>query len=137
STSGTGVKVGVLSDSDDSLLSAQSSGDLGAVTVLAGQSGVPGSGEGTAMMEIVADLAPDAQLYFATAFHGVASFASNIQALRSAGCDIIIDDVGYFNESPFQDGPIAQAVNAVTVNGALYFSSAANSGNKDSGTSGC
>ena len=42
----------------------------------------------------------------------------------------------YFNESPFQDGPIAQAVNDVTADGALYFSSAGNEGNKDDGTSG-
>src|SRR6266404_5604186 len=51
--SGAGVKVGVLSDSDDYLADAQNTGDLGNVTVLPGQSGVPGSGEGTAMMEIV------------------------------------------------------------------------------------
>ena len=44
--------------------------------------------------------------------------------------------MGYFNESPFQDGPIAQAVNDVTRDGALYFSSAANSGNKNDNTSG-
>ena len=41
-----------------------------------------------------------------------------------------------WDESPFQDGIVAQAVNAVTADGALYFSSASNSGNKDSGTSG-
>ena len=34
------------------------------------------------------------------------SFAENIRALRAAGCDIIVDDVVYFDESPFQDGPI-------------------------------
>jgi hypothetical protein len=37
--------------------------------------------------------------------------AANITALRTAGCNIIVDDLTYFNESPFQDGPIAQAVN--------------------------
>ena len=103
---------------------------------MSGQSGVPGSGEGTAMLEIVHDLAPNAQLYFATAFNGVASFAQNILDLRSSGCDIIVDDVYYFNESPFQDATIAQAVNSVTADGALYFSSAGNSGNKDDATAG-
>ena len=49
---------------------------------------------------------------------------------------MIVDDVLYFNESPFQDGPIAQAVNAVTADGALYFSSAGNEGNTLDGTSG-
>jgi hypothetical protein len=132
---GSGIKVGVLSDSVDYLANSQALGDLGAVTVLPGQSGA-GSGEGTAMLEIVHDLAPNAQLYFATAFGGQASFAQNILDLYSNGCNIIIDDVGYFDESPFQDGVIAQAVNTVTAGGALYFSSAGNSGNLDAHTSG-
>ncbi len=56
---GSGVSVGVLSDSVDYLTTLQGSGDLPAsVTVLAGQSGNPGTSEGTAMMEIVYDLAP-------------------------------------------------------------------------------
>src|SRR5262249_25104181 len=97
---GTGVKVGVLSDSVDFLAASQASNDLGPVTVLPGQAGV-GSGEGTAMLEIVHDLAPGAELFFATAFNGPASFAQNIRALRAAGCQIIIDDVSYSNESPF------------------------------------
>ena len=135
---GTGVKVGILSDSVDSLAALIATGDLPAgTTVVPGQSGIPGSSEGTAMMEIIHDLAPGAQLFFATAFNGVASFADNIRTLRFGyGCDIIVDDVTYFNEGVFQDGPIAQAVNDVVADGALYFSSAANSGNFTSGTSG-
>ncbi len=43
---------------------------------------------------------------------------------------MIVDDVLYFNRaSPFEDGPIAQAVNDVTADGALYFASAGNEGN--------
>ncbi|HWW00694.1 MAG TPA: proprotein convertase P-domain-containing protein [Candidatus Acidoferrum sp.] len=134
---GSGVKVGVLSDSVDFMAQAQSSGDLPPdLVVLPGQSGVPGSGEGTAMLEIVYDLAPGSKLFFATANGGPAQFARNIRDLRSAGCDIIVDDVGYFDESPFQDGIIAQAVNSVTASGALYFSSAGNEGSKRHGTSG-
>jgi hypothetical protein len=133
---GSGVKVGVLSDSVDHLATVQSSGDLGPVTVLEGQSGVPAAGEGTAMLEIVYDLAPGASLSFATAGGGAAAFATNIQALRSAGCDIIVDDAGYFTEPVFQDGIIAQAVTTVTASGALYFAFAGNSGNKNDGTSG-
>jgi uncharacterized repeat protein (TIGR01451 family) len=76
------------------------------------------------------------------------NFAQNIRDLQSAGCDIIVDDVFYFVESPFQDGQtgsvssntdggaIAQAVNDVTAAGALYFSSAGNEGNLNDGTSG-
>ncbi len=42
----------------------------------------------------------------------------------------------YFFESPYQDDIIAQAVNDVTADGALYFSSAGNQGNYSDGTSG-
>lgn len=135
---GAGIKVGVLSDSVDYYTNSQTTGDLGPLTILPGQSGLggQGTGEGTAMLEIIHDLAPGAQLYFATADGGTATFAQNILNLQSAGCNILVDDVGYFNESPFQDGTVAQAVNTVTAAGALYFSSAGNSGNLDSGTSG-
>jgi subtilisin-like proprotein convertase family protein len=135
---GTGAKVGVLSDSDDLKEAAIASGDLPANTVtLDGQDGRPGTGEGTAMMEIVHDLAPGAQLFFATAFNSPESFADNIRALRfQAHCDVIVDDVIYFFESPYEDDIIAQAVADVTADGAMYFSSAGNGGNFDDGTSG-
>ncbi len=144
---GAGVKVGVLSDGVDSLATLQASGDLPpGVTILAGQAG--SGDEGSAMLEIVFDMAPGAQLFFATGNTSITSFANNIHALRTAGCDIIIDDIGYTVESPFQKGQTAavvsttnggivtQAVNDVTADGALYFSSSANSGSKDKNTSG-
>jgi hypothetical protein len=146
-TNGSGVKIGVLSNGVVSMAQAQATGDLPSdITVLAGQTGA--GDEGTAMLEIVYDVAPGAKLYFATANTSIASFAQNIRNLRAAGCDIIVDDVFYFVETPFQDGQgpgvlsttnggiVAQAVNDVTANGALYFSSAGNSGNKNDGTSG-
>src|SRR5262249_26455388 len=143
---GTGIKIGVLSDGVSNLAASQALGDLGPVTVLPGQAG--SGDEGTAMLEIIHDLAPGAQLFFATAFGGITSLAQNIRALRAAGCDIIVDDVFYFVETPFQDGQapgvvsntnggvVIQAVNDVTANGALYFSSAGNSGTLNAGTSG-
>ena len=125
----------MLSDGVDSLAASIASGDLPPDTeVLPGQAG--SGDEGTAMLEIVHDLAPNAQLAFATAFTSAESFADNIRALRAAGADIIVDDVLYFAESPFQDGPIAQAVIDVTDDGALYFSSAGNEQNVDDGTAG-
>jgi subtilisin family serine protease len=137
---GTGVTVGVLSDSalPACVAALIASGDLPPNThVLPGQQG-PSNGvnEGCAMMEIVHDVAPGANLIFATAFSGVASFANNILALQAAGANVIVDDVTYFNEGAFQDGPIARAVNQVAANGAIYFSSAANSGSLTLGTSG-
>ncbi|MDS0135520.1 MULTISPECIES: S8 family serine peptidase [unclassified Amycolatopsis] len=133
--SGSGVKVCVLSDGVDSLAKSQAAGELPAVDVLSGQKG--SGDEGTAMLEIIHDLAPNATLGFATAFTSEASFAANIRALRTTGnCKVIVDDVSYFDESPFQDTQVAQAVNDVTAAGVLYFSSAGNSGNATDGTSG-
>ncbi|MDQ2856309.1 MAG: neuroendocrine convertase 1, partial [Acidobacteriota bacterium] len=140
---GTGIKIGVISDGVDSLAVSQASGDLGAVTVLTGQGG--SGNEGTAMLEIVHDLAPGAQLYFATNKPTITQFAQNIRDLRTAGCDIIVDNATYYAESAFQDGQTGatntnggvatQAVNDVVAAGALYFSAAANAGNKNDGTS--
>jgi uncharacterized repeat protein (TIGR01451 family) len=131
---GAGVKVGVISNGVDSLASLQASGDLPAVQVLPGQAGA--GDEGSAMLEIVHDLAPGAALAFATANPDEATFAQNILDLAAAGCNVIVDDVVYLDESPFEDGPAAQAVNSVTAAGVLYFSSAGNEGNKADATSG-
>ena len=140
------MKIGVLSNGVTNLAASQARGDLGPVTVLPGQAG--SGDEGTAMLEIIHDLAPGAQLFFAAGLNGITSFADNIRALRAAGCDIIVDDVIYFVETPFQDGQapevisttnggiVIQAVKDVTASGALYFSSAGNSGNFDAGTAG-
>jgi hypothetical protein len=136
---GAGVTVGVLSDSASAaeVSALIGTGDLPAdVTVVPGQAGT-GEDEGTAMMEIVHDMAPGAKLVFATANGGQANFANNIRTLRfTYHCDIIVDDFTYFAEGAFQDGTIAKAVNDVVADGALYFSSAANSGNLTSGSSG-
>jgi subtilisin family serine protease len=132
---GTGITIGVISDGVNSLAARQATGDLPAnVTVLPGQAGL--GDEGTAMLEIVHDLAPGASLLFATALPSEAQLAANIQALRNAGADVIVDDVRYFAEPVFQDGIVAQAVNTVAADGAVYFSSAGNSGNLNDGTSG-
>src|SRR5581483_4500358 len=81
-----------------------------------------GEDEGRAMLQIIHDLAPRAQLFFATAILSEQSFADNIVTLRELyHCDIIIDDVGYFDEPVFQDGIVAQAVNKITSEGDLYF----------------
>ena len=127
---GTGVSVGVLSDSFNCLGGAAAdvtSGDLSPVNVL---QDLPGCGsatdEGRAMLQLVHDVAPGASLLFATAYTGQAGFASNILSSAAAGADVIVDDVIYFAEPMFQDGIIAQAVDAVVAAGVPYFSSAGN-----------
>ncbi|MBS1844831.1 MAG: S8 family serine peptidase [Actinobacteria bacterium] len=82
--------------------------------------------EGRGMAQIVHDLAPGADLDFASAFNGELAFAKGIKDLYDEGARVIADDVAYFNEPFFQDGPIADAVNEVVAGGASYFSSAGN-----------
>jgi subtilisin family serine protease len=132
---GAGIKVCVLSNDVTHLQEAQNNGSLGAVTVLPNQAGTTQAGEGTAMLEIVHGIAPDAPLMFATGMTDDVQMATNIDGLANANCKIIVDDVSYFNESPFQDGVITQAVNRAAAKGILYFSSAANNGNAKAGTS--
>ena len=127
---GTGVKVGVLSDSFDCLGGAATdvaNNDLSPVTVIQEISDCSGGAdEGRAMLQIVHDIAPGANLLFATADGGQANFATNIQALAAAGAKVIVDDIIYFAEPMFQDGIIAQAVNSVASGGTAYFSAAGN-----------
>lgn len=171
---GAGLRIGVLSDSFNNLGAAGADVTLGDLpgpgnpngfttpVGLAGSGDEPsgGSDEGRAMLQIVHDVAPGAELFFATAFNSITDFANNIRALRgisaapgpfgnvTPGCDIIIDDIFYFVESGLHDGQappvvstqncgaVTQAVNDVTADGALYFSSAGNSGSVTQATAG-
>ena len=132
---GTGIGIGVISNGVRSLADRQTSGDLPArVTVLPGQAGR--GDEGTALLEIVHDLAPKAELYFATGSGGQARMAENIEALCEAGANVIVDDVGYTVEAAFQDDIIAKGVNAAVADGCFFFSAGGNDGNLTDGTTG-
>ena len=132
---GTGIGIGVISDGVRSLADRQATGDLPArVTVLPGQAGR--GDEGTALLEIVHDLAPGAELYFATGFGGEARMAENIEALCEAGANVIVDDIGYTLEAAFQDGIVSKGVNAAVTDGCFFFSAGGNDGNLTYGTTG-
>lgn len=144
---GTGITVGVLSDTFDcgggapgSYATDIGTGDLPAgVEVL--DDDVCGIDEGRAMQQLIFDVAPGAGLSFHTAAGGEALFASGIEELAgcppgsAGGCtpaldpaEVIVDDIGYFTTPMFQDGVIAQAVDLVYGAGVSYFSAAGNSG---------
>ncbi|MEJ8568999.1 S8 family serine peptidase [Elongatibacter sediminis] len=129
---GSGVVIGTMSDSFNCQGGAATdiaNDDLpSSITVVQELPGcVGGSDEGRAMMQIIHDLAPGVSHLYYTASAGPAAFANGIHALADLGANIIVDDIGYFSEPWFQDGPIAQAVDAVTTqHGVSYFSAAGN-----------
>ncbi len=130
---GSGVTIGTMSDSFNCLggwVANVANNDLPAgITGQEISSCVGATDEGRAMMQIIHDLAPGTTQMFHTASEGMAAFANGIHALANAGADIIVDDIIYFSEPFFQDGPIAQAVNEVSVqDGVIYFSAAGNYG---------
>jgi hypothetical protein len=68
--------------------------------------------EGTAMLEIVHDLAPGAQLYFANAADGASlSFEQAVNFL-AANTDVVVDDISFF--APPFDGTNAVSANTAT-----------------------
>jgi hypothetical protein len=145
---GAGIGIGVISDSINrapnlggnpaGLAGSVATKDLPAnVQILqdmpnVGTPGVfPNSDEGRAMLEQIYDLAPGAQLFFATGTaSGVVGFANNIRALANAGASVIVDDLGFLGEPVFQDGVVAGAVKDVATNkNVVYVSAAGNDQN--------
>ncbi len=137
---GSGVKVGVLSDSFNVSLGGSVSGS-GCATTVTGMtnqltSDLPspltlldngsGTDEGAGMAELIADLAPGADILFHTANFSRADFAAGIDELVTCGADVIVDDIIYFAEPMFQDGLVAQAAQRAVDAGVPFFSSAGN-----------
>lgn len=150
---GSGISVGILSDSYDTrsasphASTAVTNFDLpGAANnpwntqpVVVLQDDPGGTDEGRGMTEIVYKMAPKARLAFATANTGEVGFANNIRALAALPgyaygpstqqgfkADVIADDVGYYDEPWYQDGIIGNGIDDVAAAGVSYFSSAAN-----------
>ncbi|WP_417602602.1 MBG domain-containing protein [Owenweeksia hongkongensis] len=141
---GEGVKVGVLSNSYNT-----QPGNKANIDVL--NEDLPGNGntknptpvkvlqdfpygvqsdEGRAMLQIIHDVAPKAELAFTTGFLSAGNMAKGILDLAADSCDIIVDDITFITEPFLTDGVISQTVNAVADSGVSYFSSAGNFGDK-------
>lgn len=124
---GTGVKIGIISDGVDNLAEVQASGELPPdVYVLSNR--IRGQ-EGTAMLEIIHNIAPGAELYFHACGTTKLEFNNALDALIDQRCTIICDDIGWLSEPFFEDGIVASHVRKVIKdNDILYVSAAGNSG---------
>lgn len=116
--SGGGVKVGVISDGVEGSEAARASGDLGAVMVLGDDEG---GQEGTAMLEIIHDIAPGAELYFHDHGDSVLGFNRAVDDLVAAGCRVIVDDVAWPREPFFEDGVIAEHLTSLIATHQLVY----------------
>lgn len=122
---GAGIRVGVISDGIDHIKNSQATGDL-PNNIKVGQSG--SGDEGTALLEIVHDIAPGAQLAFSEGFSTSMAFIKSIDFLaNNAKVDVIVSDIEFLDEPYFEDGIIAQeAENAVLNSGVVFVSAAGN-----------
>ncbi|MGO2750985.1 MAG: S8 family serine peptidase [Pseudoclavibacter sp.] len=140
---GEGVRIGIISDSFDfapeplpstpaedvaaGLLPGPGNpcGDTQPVEVLR-ESPTPSGDEGRAMAQLIYSIAPGATLLFASGSGGQASFANAVETLSEAGADIIVDDLGYYDETMFQDGVASNAMNDAVALGIPFFTAAGN-----------
>lgn len=152
---GTGVKVGVISDSFDvsSTAATTAAQDIG-MGVLPGpgnpcgyltpvhvldESAEDASDEGRAMAQLVHGVAPGAELMFASFGYDRYTMADRIIALADAGAQIIVDDVQFLDDTSYQDGVVSSAVRDVTARGVIYVAIAGNNnvvGAADGGSAG-
>ncbi len=149
--SGDGIKVGVISNSFNTITAATTNPITNTASQDVGNGDLPGPGnpngnlkpvvvlkdypfkssdEGRAMLQIVHDIAPKAELLFRTGFISAGDFAKGITDLRDSGCNVIVDDITYITEPFLKDGVAANAVDAVTATGTTYISAAGNFANK-------
>jgi hypothetical protein len=127
---GWGVKVGVISDGMQGMAASQASGDLPANVnietcdmVASAPPGEPANptddkagAEGTAMLEIVHDLAPGAELWFGYFGFNVSTAGTGLDFMAAVQClsehvDVVIDDIAFFNAGPY-DGTSVISQNA-------------------------
>ncbi len=133
--SGQGAKVGVISDGANARAESVLLGDLPPGVVVFGTCNPAVSGstcnEGTAMLEIVHDLAPGADLAVCSANTSLEFIQCVGDLQNSFSATVIVDDLLFFNEPFFEDGAVAQAADDAAQSGVVFVSAAGNEGSAD------
>ncbi|MBF6600963.1 MAG: S8 family serine peptidase [Dehalococcoidia bacterium] len=128
---GAGVRIGVVSDGVAGLAASQASADVGAVDTTtcnrspgATSPTAPNAGpEGTAILEIIHDIAPAAQLSFG--YFGINTGGTALNFNAAVTClaqnnDIVVDDVSFFNAGPYDGTSIVSANTNAALNNPAY-----------------
>lgn len=139
---GTGTRVGVVSDGIRGLSDSIMSGDLPAQGVGSRSCRADGNldagAEGTAILEIIRDLAPGATLFFANfatsleficAVNWLADEAGGPNPRRGmqGGVDIIVEDVAFFNVGPYDgSSSVSRALSDAVARGVAVFAAVGN-----------
>lgn len=86
--------------------------------------------EGTAMLEIIHDIVPNAQLYFSN-FDTDIEMNMSKDWLREQGCDVIADDIAFFQVGPY-DGTseVSMGSTRQVENGVAYYVAVGNQGDQ-------
>jgi hypothetical protein len=124
---GTGSKIGIISDGVDHWadLAPPNDTELPILEVYGAGSG----DEGTAMSEIVHDIAPGAAIAFSGAGANVTEAKNAMAVLEGAGCNVIVDDIFLpYDEAAFEDNLLALKLDTIVHDGIIYISSCGNSG---------
>lgn len=121
---GAGIRIGAISDGVQHRSTAQATGDLPPTFTI--DPTRPGRGdEGTALLEIAHDVAPAAPLAFSGPGTSLEFIAGLNYLVNTAGCRVVFDAYGFYDEPYFEDGPVALAV-AAQASRAVYISACGN-----------
>jgi Subtilase family/FG-GAP-like repeat len=139
---GAGIRVGVISDGIRGLSQSIASGDLPPQGVTSrsfrADGNINAGAEGTAILEIIYDIAPGVQLFFANistglefiqAVNWLATEAGGPNPRRGTpgGVDVIVEDFSFFNEGAYDgSSSVSQALSNAVVQGVAVFASVGN-----------
>ena len=126
---GRGQKVGAISGDVDHLADSVAAGELPPDVQVLRQAAY-NNDEGTAMLEIIHDLAPDAKLAYASTRDSITEYVDAFHELAAAGVTMIAEDIAWDDEPVFQQGIGAATAEGLAKHGIWVSSSAGNLGTR-------
>jgi hypothetical protein len=127
--SGKGQKVGAMSGDVDHIADSIKQGELPKNVQVLSQAKYDDD-EGTAMLEIVHDMAPKAKLAYATSGNNLFDYIEGFHRLAAAGSTLITEDLAFDDEPAFQQGLGARTAERLGRYGIWVSSSAGNLGTR-------